>query len=134
MHLPQLHCGEKSAEDRAEEQLKLTQGTRACPFPCTLLMHGEFAGVHAQCLRARDGGAPGGTGAAELLSARGATLLGMLAEREAPQFFDSAAEGAAAGLARDVALCITRNAGQGRMQGRVATCAQDVQDDEMPCL
>lgn len=48
----------------------------------------------------------------------------MLAEREAPLFFDSAAEGAAAGLARDVALCITRNAGQDCLPARAAiSCA-----------
>lgn len=53
-----------------------------------------------------------GVGAAELLAARGATLLSMLAEREAPLFLDSAAEGHAAHVAADVSLCIARNTGR----------------------
>lgn len=53
-----------------------------------------------------------GAGAAELLAARGATLLTMLAEREAPLFLDSAAEGHAAHVAADVSLCIARNTGR----------------------
>lgn len=55
------------------------------------------------------------TGAAELLAARGATLLSMLAEREQPSFLDSVAEHAASrSMARGIVARLGRNTGKCR--------------------